>query len=25
LVATAIATVSVTQGPHSWYVVRFPD
>jgi len=25
LVATAIATVSLTQGPHSWYVVRFPD
>jgi hypothetical protein len=25
LVASAIATVTVTQGPHSWYVVRFPD
>jgi hypothetical protein len=25
LVATAIATMTVTQGPHKWYLVRFPD
>jgi hypothetical protein len=25
LVATASATVSVTQGPRSWYIVRFPE
>jgi hypothetical protein len=25
LVATVIGTMTVTQGPHSWYVVRFPD
>ena len=25
LVATAIATMTVIQGPHPWYVVRFPE
>ena len=25
LVATAIATQTVSQGPRSWYIVRFPD
>jgi hypothetical protein len=25
LVGTAIGTMTVTQGPHPWYVVRFPD
>jgi hypothetical protein len=25
LVATAIATMTVSQGPHPWYIVRFPD
>ena len=25
VVATAIGTMTVTQGPHPWYVVRFPD
>jgi hypothetical protein len=25
LVATATGTMTVTQGPHEWYVVRFPD
>ena len=25
LVATAIATMTVTQGPHPWYIVRFPE
>jgi hypothetical protein len=25
LVATVIGTMTVTQGPHPWYVVRFPD
>ena len=25
LVATAVATVTVTQGPREWYVVRFPE
>jgi len=25
VVATATATMTVTQGPHPWYIVRFPD
>jgi hypothetical protein len=25
LVATTIGTMTVTQGPHEWYIVRFPD
>jgi hypothetical protein len=25
LVATTIGTMTVTQGPHAWYIVRFPD
>jgi hypothetical protein len=25
VVATATATMTVTQGPHPWYLVRFPD
>jgi hypothetical protein len=25
LVATAIATMTVIQGPHPWYIVRFPE
>jgi hypothetical protein len=25
LVATATGTMTVTQGPHPWYIVRFPD
>jgi hypothetical protein len=25
LVATATGTMTVTQGPHKWYVVQFPD
>ena len=25
VVATAIGTMTVTQGPHPWYIVRFPD
>jgi hypothetical protein len=25
LVATVTGTMTVTQGPHQWYVVRFPD
>jgi hypothetical protein len=25
LVATALATMTVTQGPHKWYIVRFPE
>ncbi len=25
VVATVIGTMTVTQGPHAWYIVRFPD